>query len=190
MKNNIAIILLLALVTGFSLQSAFGQAPLDPAGKGNGILGFSFGPGIPYYGGSGFGPAILVHYDHSIWRAGPGSISLGGQIGTSFFSHPYYHQNYQYRERWTNIGIIFRAAYHYGWKVPGLDTYAGLGAGPVFSMYKFDTYDYGKNPSCVGFTPTAFVGASYFFSRVVGVNAEMGYNFAFISLGLNFRIVR
>jgi len=51
---------------------------VDPAGKGSGILGFGFGPGTPFCGGSGFGPAMYVHYDHSIWQAGPGTISLGG----------------------------------------------------------------------------------------------------------------
>jgi len=36
-------------------SSAFSaNGPTDPAGKGKGILGFSFGPGIPFYGGSGF----------------------------------------------------------------------------------------------------------------------------------------
>jgi len=34
---------------------------------------------LPFTEASGFGPAILVHYDHSIWKARPGTISLGGQ---------------------------------------------------------------------------------------------------------------
>ncbi|MBE0647107.1 MAG: hypothetical protein IH596_04905, partial [Bacteroidales bacterium] len=146
--------------------------------------------GIGHYGGSGFGPAILVHYDHSIWQAGPGAISLGGQIGTSFFWHKFSHKSISYNESWVNVGIVFRAAYHYGWKVPGLDTYAGFGAGTFFSMYNDDGYLSTKKSSHVGFLPTAFVGASYFFSEVVGVNAELGYNFAYATIGLNFRISR
>jgi hypothetical protein len=188
MNNRIIIILFLTFMAGFSIQSFSGNGPGDPAGKGNGILGFGFGPGIPYYGGNGFGPAMLVHYDHGIWQAGPGTISLGGQIGTSFFWYNYAHKEVHYKESWTNLGFVFRGAYHYGWKVPGLDTYAGFGAGTIFSMYNDDGNNPGKNPSHIGFLPTCFFGGSYFFNDHVGLNAELGYNFSFASFGLNFRI--
>ena len=191
MKTIRLIILFLALTAGFSIQSFSGNGPIDPAGKGNGILGFGFGPGISYYGSSGFGPAILIHYDHSIWKAGPGSISLGGQIGTSFFWHNLSYLNAHYKEGWTNLSFVFRAAYHYGWKVHGLDTYAGFGAGTVFTMYNDNGYYYsGRKSSRVGFLPTVFMGGSYFFNNHIGVNAECGYNFAFISVGLNFRLTK
>jgi hypothetical protein len=189
MKNSIKIILIMILMTGFTASSIGGNGLVDPAGKGNGVFGFGFGPGIPFYGGSGFGPAILVHYDHSIWRAGPGSISLGGQIGTSFFWHDYRHENDNYKYSWTNLGFVFRGAYHYGFDVPGLDAYAGFGAGTLVSMYNDGGYhDSGRNPSHVGFLPTFFMGGSYFFNDVVGLNTEFGYNFAYISIGLNFRL--
>jgi hypothetical protein len=188
MKNKIAVILFLALMVGLSIPSFSGKGSVDPAGPGSGILGFGFGPGIPYYGGSGFGPAILVHYDHSIWKAGPGTISLGGQIGTSFFWHNYSHENAHYKYSWTNLGFVFRGAYHYGWKVPGLDTYGGFGAGTWFSMYNDDGYDSGKKHSQVGFLPTVFFGGSYFFNDAIGFNTEFGYNFAYATIGLNFRI--
>jgi hypothetical protein len=190
MKNQLTILLFLVLMTGSSIQTFSGNGPVDPAGPGSGILGFSFGPGIPYYGGNGFGPAFLVHYDHSIWQAGPGTISLGGQIGSSFFWHNYTHKEVNYKYTWTNLGFVFRGAYHYGWKVPGLDTYAGFGAGTLFSMYNDDGYDSGKNHSHVEFLPTAFFGGTFFFNPAVGVNTEFGYNFAYISIGLNFRLGR
>ncbi|MCX6305933.1 MAG: hypothetical protein NT040_13305 [Bacteroidetes bacterium] len=190
MKNLKAIVLLLVLITGIPLIAFSGNGPADPAGKGNGILGFGFGPAIPFYGGEGFGPAFMVHYDHGIWQAGPGTISLGGQIGTSFFWHNYSHKEVQYRDNWTNLAFVFRGAYHYGWKVPGLDTYAGFGGGTLVSMYNDGGYYPDKQPTHVSYLPTAFMGASYFFNDVVGVNAECGYNFAFISIGLNFRLTR
>jgi hypothetical protein len=190
MKKFIKIILLLAFIAGFSAPSFSGNGPTDPAGKGNGILGFGIGPGVPFYGGSGFGPAILVHYDHSIWQAGPGTVSLGGQIGTSFFGHDYVYNETTYRYHWVNVGFVFRGAYHYGWDVPGLDTYAGFGMGTYFSMYNNDGYENGKAATEVGFLPTFFFGGSYFFNDVIGVNAEMGYNFAYFSVGMNFRLVK
>ncbi|MFZ4520936.1 MAG: hypothetical protein ACOYNC_04490 [Bacteroidales bacterium] len=186
--KNLKIAILLVLMAGFSVQGFSGNGPLDPAGKGNGILGFGFGPAIPFYGSNGSGPAFIIRYDHGIWRAGPGTISLGGQIGTSFFWHHYWHKDVQYTEHWTNLGFVFRAAYHYGWKVPGLDTYAGFGGGTVFSMYNDGGYYPETKPSHVGYLPSVFFGGTYFFSPVVGINAEFGYNFAYAAIGLNFRI--
>ena len=189
--KKIAIIIFMVICSSIlTLSATAANEPTDPAGAGKGILGFGFGPGIGYYGGSGFGPAILVHYDHSIWKVGPGVISLGGQIGTSFFGEDFSHQGVDYKYSWTNMGFVCRSAYHYGWSVPGLDTYAGFGAGTWFSMYSDDGFDSGKNSFQAGFLPTAFFGGSYFFNDVIGVNTEFGYNFAFASIGLNFRIVR
>ena len=184
MKTMARSLLILACITGLTLSSYSEKGPVDPAGPGTGIIGFGFGPGTGFYGGGGFGPAILVHYDHSIWQAGPGVISLGGQIGTSFFRQKYTGYNYG----WTNLGFVFRGAYHYGWKVPGLDTYAGLGAGTWVSIYDDAGYNPGKGSVGVGFLPTFFFGGSYYFNHLLGINAETGYNFAWFSVGLNFRL--
>ena len=189
MKTHISLLLVLVLTTGLSFKST-GQGPVDPARPGSGIFGFGFGPGIPYFGGGGFGPAILLHYDQSIWKAGPGSVSLGGQIGTSFYLNDFAHHNINYAERWTNLGFVFRAAYHCGWKVRGLDTYAGFGAGTLFSFYHNTEYGSGYQDTKVGFLPTCFIGGSYFFNRTVGMNAEFGYTVAFASIGMDFRIGR
>lgn len=173
-----------------SLHGFAGNGPNNPAGKGKGIIGFGFGPGIGFYGGSGFGPAVVVYYDHSIWKAGPGTISLGGQVGTSFFWDSYSHKDVKYDQAWTNLGFVARGAYHYGWEVPGLDTYAGFGLGTRVSFYSDDGGFIGKKASSIGFLPTAFFGGSWFFNDLLGVNAEFGYDFAFASVGLNFRIVK
>jgi hypothetical protein len=188
--KKLTFLFLTTILGCLAMPAMSANGPEDPAGKGNGILGFGFGPGVPYYGGGGFGPAILVHYDHSIWQAGPGTISLGGQIGTSFFWQDYNHSGNDYGYSWVNMGFVFRGAYHYGWKVPGLDTYAGFGAGTWFSMFNDDGWDSGKKSTQVGFLPTAFFGGSYFFNDMVGLNAEFGYNFAYASIGLNFRLVK
>jgi hypothetical protein len=113
---------------------------------------------------------------------------LGGQIGTSFFWYHLSYRDVQYRYSWTNLGFVFRGAYHYGWNVPSLDTYAGFGAGTCFSMYNNGGYDSGRKSSHVGFLPTVFFGGSYFFNNIIGVNAELGYNFAYATIGLNFRL--
>ncbi len=189
--KKVASVVLSIVLAGFISYSVVGaNGPKNPAGKGNGIIGFGFGPGIGYYGGNGFGPAILGHYDHSLWEVGPGTISIGGQFGMSFFWDNYSHSGFDYNESWTNLGFVGRAAYHYGWDVPGLDTYAGFGAGTRMSFYTDDGNYSGRDGSNIGFLPTAFFGGSYYFNDMMGVNVETGYNFAFISFGLNFRIVQ
>ena len=183
-------LLSLALAGIFSVSAFSANGPDDPAGRGNGILGVSIGPGVPFYGGNGFGPAFVIHYDHGIWQAGPGTISLGGFFGTSLFWDTYSAPGIDYNQSWTNLGFNGRAAYHYGWKVPGLDTYAGFGIGARISIYNNEGWSNGKSSSSVGALPTFFFGSSYFFNEIFGVNGEMGYNFTYAQIGVNFRIIR
>jgi hypothetical protein len=190
MKTIGNFISILALVAGFTFSSYAEKGPVDPAGPGNGIIGFDIGPGIHWYDANGFGPALMIHYDHSIWQAGPGTISLGGQMGFSYFSDKYIYNDANYYYHWMNMGFVFRGAYHYGWKVQGLDTYAGFGMGTWVSFFDDTGNLNGKAATSIGFLPTFFFGASYFFNPVVGVNAETGYNFSFFAVGMNFRMVR
>ena len=62
--------------------------------------------------------------------------------------------------------------------------------GAVVSLYNDDGWDNGKNSSHVGVLPTFFFGTSYFFNDVVGINGELGYNFTYAQVGVNFRFGR
>lgn len=190
MKNRRVLLLSLALLFILSVPAFSSGGPGDPGRKGSGELRLGFGPGIPYYGSNGFGPAFLANYDHNIWQVGPGTISLGGQIATSFFWQNYTHQGESYRHRWSHVGVIFRSAYHYDWRVPGLDTYAGFGAGMLFSTFDNNGNESDKESFNLSFLPTAFVGISYFFNELIGINAECGYNFSYASIGISFRITK
>ena len=81
-----------------------------------------------------------------------------------------------------------RGAYHYGWDVKGLDTYAGLPLGIGFSAYSGD-----DNPGYHGSTPVfpylgVFFGASYYFNKFIGINGEVGYNSTYANVGVIFRL--
>lgn len=132
----------------------------------------------------------MDNYDQNIWQAGPGTISLGGQIGVSFFSRDYTTDNHLYKNRWSNVAVIARGAYHYGWGLPGFDTYAGIGAGPLLCMFDNDGYDNGRKSSHLTILPAAFAGVTYFFNNIIGINAECGYNLAYASAGITFRITK
>ena len=174
------------------------SAPRDPMNPGTWLINFGVGPGINYYGGysAGFGPGFQASFEKGIWQLGPGVLSLGGQTGLSIFSYgnEFYHEA-SYNYTWVSVVTAARSAYHYGWKVKGLDTYGGLSTGIRFLSFSHkytgiyadqinDTY----NPGVVSMFFGTFVGASYFFNNMLGVNAELGYNINYAQVGLVFKL--
>ncbi|MEI9480021.1 MAG: hypothetical protein WCO26_26085 [Deltaproteobacteria bacterium] len=148
-------------------------------------LSFSLGPGTHYWGnGAGFGPATKIVFEAGMWELGPGVLTLGGELAMSYFGQRYYEN---YKETWTNFMFGARSAYHYGWSIKGLDTYAGIPLGLGLSAYSHGDYPgtgyHGVYPY-FGF----FCGASYYFSGMIGVNGEIGYNSTYANLGLILRL--
>jgi hypothetical protein len=111
------------------------------------LLNFGFGPGIHFYSGytAGFGPGFQVAFEKGMWQLGPGVLTLGAEVGMSYFSYTntyygYYigevfHPDVSYTYRWFSFIMAARCAYHYGWKIPGLDTYGGVAAGMRFLSF-------------------------------------------------------
>jgi hypothetical protein len=172
----------------FTMTHVYSQksAPVDPMSQGSWILGVGVGPGTHVFGnGYGFGPGFKVFFERGIWQLGPGVLSLGGDIGFSFFSDRFLDEG---RENWLNFMFGARGAYHYGWNVAGLDTYGGIPLGIGFSVYSHNkTAGYrgyqGIFPY-VGF----FLGTSYFFNNQFGINGEVGYNVTYANLGVIFKL--
>lgn len=160
-----------------------GNGPTTPVKLGSMILNLGIGAGSGYEGdyynsGLGFKGAI----EWGLWEAGPGVITLGGEAGASFSSGGYY-DNYKSRT------VIFaaRAAWHYGWQVPGLDTYGGVSAGLGFHHYEYNhnnAYSHNK----VIAVPGIFVGASYFVTPTFGFNAEAGHDITDVQIGVVFKL--
>lgn len=147
------------------------------------VLNLGIGAGVDYQGHyyyQPFGTKMAVEW--GLWTAGPGTITLGPEIGGSFSNGGYY-DNYRVR----TLVVAGRSAWHYGWKVRGLDTYGGLslGMGFVHEEYVSDV-DYVSNHTIV--VPGAFIGASYFLSRNFGLNAEAGYDITNVQLGIIFKL--
>ncbi|PWT77297.1 MAG: hypothetical protein C5B59_04355, partial [Bacteroidetes bacterium] len=96
-----------------------------PVRPGSVILNLGIGVGANYQGdyyNTPFGTKAALEF--GIWQAGPGTITLGPEIGGSF-SNGGYNNNYKVR----TIVVAGRSAWHYGWEVRGLDTYGGLSLG-------------------------------------------------------------
>lgn len=150
-------------------------------GVGRGSYGGYGTFGSSYYGyGNGLGLKAAV--ERGMWQLGPGVLSLGAELGGSFTSARL--SGYK-----SNIVVAaVRSAYHFGWGVDNLDTYAGLSVGPGFRSYNYyDGVDI-KTKHDVVVTPGAFVGGTYYFSPNIGVNVEAGYDITLIQGGIIFKL--
>ncbi len=160
------------------------NGPTTPVEVGSVIFNAGIGVGSGYQGdyyNSPFGLKAALEF--GLWQAGPGVITLGGEVGGSF-SNGGYHGYDNYKS--STIVVAGRAAWHYGWQVPGLDTYGGFSAGLGFHHYHYDNPDYTHN-SVIG-VPGIFVGASYFVTPTFGFNAEAGHDITDIQVGVVFKL--
>jgi hypothetical protein len=150
-------------------------------GIGAGRSGYAYNGynGYGYGYGSGFGTKAAI--ERGMWELGPGVLTLGLEAGGSFSKSGSYKSSI--------IIVAARSAYHFGWNVPNLDTYAGASLGPGF---RSSDYDYSVNNKTtkhdVVVAPGIFVGGSYFFSPKIGVNVEAGYDITLIQGGLVFKL--
>jgi hypothetical protein len=178
--------LLLIFAAILATADSYSNGPLDPVRLGTWVINGSIGPGTHYFGnGAGFGPALKGSFETGMWDLGPGVITLGGEATFSFFSH---HYGQDWNETWVNFVFGARGAYHYGWDVEGLDTYGGIPLGIGFCAHGWDNDTGGK-----GYTPVypyagVFFGASYFFTKSIGINGEVGYNSTYANIGVVFKL--
>ncbi len=172
-------------VTGTNAQSrksnnVSGQT--TPVKVGSVTLNLGAGVGSEYKGDYYHSPfGIKAAIEWGLWHAGPGAITLGAEVGTTFSNGGYYDD---YRSATTIIAI--RSAWHYGWKVRGLDTYGGFSAGPGFHHTEYkntNKYDHNEVIPVFG----AFIGASYFVTPGFGFNAEAGYDITNFQAGVIFK---
>lgn len=190
-RKNIpaATLLICFLATSIVSNAQSRKSLVTPFKKGTVTFNAGVGFGTDYKNEYASSSAIgtKAAFEFGVWQAGPGVVSLGVEAGatTSNRSDRYYKEDF----RSHTIVVAGRSAWHYGWKVPGLDTYAGLSAGAGFHHYDYynnphDRYDYNDVIPVVG----GFVGVSYFFTPVFGVNAEAGFDITSLQGGIVFKL--
>ena len=160
-----------------------GAGTSGPMSVGSTTLNLGIGVGNEYEGdyyNSPFGMKAAAEW--GLWHAGPGTITLGAELGTSFSNGGHYDD---YRSNTTVIAM--RSAWHYGWRVRGLDTYGGFSAGLGFHHYGYvrgNRYNYNKVIPVFG----VFIGASYFVTPRFGFNAEAGADITNFQVGVIFKL--
>ena len=181
---QLTLVLLAMTVANLSMaQMRGGHGPLSPVKVGSVVVNFGIGIGGNYRGdsyGTAFGAKVAAEW--GLWQAGPGVITLGPEVGGSFSNGGYHYDGYKAR----TIVVAGRAAWHFGWDIPGLDTYGGVAAGVGFHHYHYDNPSYDFNETIPVFG--GFVGASYFITPTFGFNAEAGYDITNFQVGIVLKV--
>lgn len=173
---------LLLLVILFSIGNSFAQ---DFEKGGNYITtGFGFDPFYHPLGYYGIGP-VVVGYERGITDIlGIGRIGVGGTFAASFYPGTY---SNGVKYNGNRFSIMGSAAYHFEFDIPKMDVYAGIHAGvniinePYYNYYAV----YGLKSRVVP-TVGAFGGIRYYFTKVFGVYAEVGYGISAVRGGMVF----
>jgi hypothetical protein len=192
MMKRLSILRLACIVAFVAISSTcFGQhpqpnGPTTPVQVGTVTVNGGIGVG-GYYNGDDFSTpfGLKAAVEFGLWQAGPGVVTLGGELGGSWSSGGYAVRN-DYSAH--TIIVAARAAWHYGWEVKGLDTYGGVSAGLGFHHYQYyaDPYTYSHNQVLA--VPGIFVGASYFVTPTFGFNAEAGHDITDFQVGVVFKL--
>jgi hypothetical protein len=180
-------------ISFLSSQPVFSQTSHSPGTNpvvtpmeiGSIFLNMGVGVGADYKGesyGTAFGFKASAEY--GLWQAGPGVITLGPEIGGSFSTNT----TNGYSSKSNTFVTAGRAAWHYGWEVPGLDTYGGFSAGLGFHRYTYNDINNNSSDNTVIPAFGVFAGASYFITPTFGFNAEFGYDITNFQVGVVFKL--
>lgn len=199
-KRSTYLILMILAAFILALPATQAQAPLNPVTKDSWILNIGIGPCThPFGDGYGLGIGGKLAFEKGMWKVGPGVITLGGDFGLSFSWRNWDYVTFKLKERWGNLFLGARGAYHYGFNVKGLDVYGGIPLGIGFDRYTHSGYAAGYGElswaTVSGYTRTpvfpyvgVFVGCSYFFNSTIGISGELGYNVTYANIGLVFKL--
>jgi hypothetical protein len=182
-QNTIPAILFILFISLSAIANAQRRSSITPIEKGSMTFSAGVGIGTEYqsdYYNSAFGTKAAI--EAGLWQAGPGVVTLGLELGSSFSNGGTY-DNY----KTSTVIVAGRSAWHHGWNINGLDTYAGLSAGVGFHNYQYNKN--GKvNQSEVIPVFGGFVGASYFITPRFGINVEGGYDITQVQGGVIFKL--
>jgi hypothetical protein len=175
MKKTLATLLILTSLLTINLQTHAQEPPTDPIEVGTWMINANIGLGGHFYDGSRmlYGLGFKVAAQTGLWQIGPGVVSLGAEAGMGLASYQ--------GSNFSRFNLAPRGNYHYGWNVPGLDTYGGMSVGLGFGTHS------GQAGSNLLFYGDLYAGASYFFLENFAVNTELGVGSMQFMIGFAYR---
>ena len=182
--SNLVIILICSLINQHAFSQSgtnTGTGGTNPMQIGSLFLNMGVGFGAGYKNPTYATPwGFKVAAEYGVWQAGPGVITLGAELGSTFSGQNSDGNSYHS----STFVVAGRAAWHYGWGIPGLDTYGGFSAGIGFNHYTNQGVDYDSPVPAFG----VFAGASYFVTPTFGFNSEFGYDITNFQVGVVFKL--
>lgn len=165
---------------------------------GDNVIGLGVGAGGLY----GFGPVLMLNYDHGMgFKAGPGVVGIGAMVAYKSSLDNGAYSSFKWQRKAYTFAI--RGTYHWNsWhKIDHLDVYAGVFAGlqvrtdnleDYYDNYYSNYYGYryaGVYDSGKGVYPAVgvLVGAHWYFTDHFGVFAEAGSSVSNIGAGLTLK---
>lgn len=151
----------------------------------------------PYIGTSyyeGFFPSLSVSYEYGVASVPMGSdltgvIGIGAYAGICRSNYNFYDNGDHYTINDLDVGI--RGNYHFIFH-DKLDTYAGVWIGA--NLTNHDWKGEWEEPQGIyfahgnGLAAGAYVGARWFITDNIGVNAEVGWLISLVNIGVTFKI--
>jgi hypothetical protein len=197
MKKVLVAVLLLACLSAAPLFAADSKFPSSIApGSIIADLGMGFlGSMVLNERGTLFVPPLCLSVEYALPISIP--LSVGAVIGYTSNRQTGGSGDAKYTYTWPVFSIGAKVAYHFGWQIRGLDTYAAMTIGANIMSAKTDFDEgyystYAIKPSA-GDKATLFlfgleIGARFFFNDHFGAFIEEGFNtFTFFRSGLVFK---
>jgi hypothetical protein len=182
MKKIIVTLTLSICLLGFSNAQTFS----------NGDMVFNGGIGVGYsyglYSGANSTPLLFLSGEKGMYDLeNIGVISVGGVVA---FKHISY-DAYGYDWSWNDFYIGGRGILHVNdvIEVENVDLYLGISLG--LRIYSYPTYTTGVNLENESFTRVfsgGFFGARYYFNEKFAGMAELGYDIAWLKLGVSYKL--
>jgi hypothetical protein len=157
----------------------------------NGDMVGNLGLGFGWYGYSIYGanitslPAFSISLEKGIKEISSinGVFTLGGIFGIKHASWSYFADKGSYND----IIVAARGAIHADlFKVPKLDTYAGVAIGARIHNEKFPYSQYVIN-NYTNVLLALYLGGRYYFTDKLAGFGELGYGLGYLTLGLSYK---
>lgn len=191
MKNKLLLVVA-TIIMAASTNKAHAQEFM--AGNINVNVGFGIGGYLSYvsFGDFKTSPLLTVSLDYAYMDdVGPGTIGIGGLLGYKSSSYEYNYFGYTDKGSWKDFVVGGRGSYHVYLDIPKVDIYGVVNLGVVVETYDYSSdspLTVGNNSTSVGLYGGLCAGAKYFFTDNLAAYAELGYDVAWIKLGVTVRM--
>lgn len=182
------------VIMGFLSLFVFVCAGAQSFNKGDKVVNLGLGIGNTLYG-SGYKtsiPPVSASFEYGIVDNlfdEKSSIGIGGYLGYAASKYKYNGLgSSDFEDKFSSTIIGVRGSFHYSF-VEKLDTYTGLSLGYNIVSFSSDqkNNDYSYSAASSAMFLGWYAGARYYFTNSFAVMGEIGYDVAYLNVGVAFK---